>query len=325
MDPLWHAESPLKYLGIDAGNGEGSLYPQLKERIESYSFAEVINADYKEVLPFLDSTYDLVIIDIGRPSDNLVLLNSLIPIINAGGTLVLHEPLEVQPFNIGGRRVVQRGYSIAWNLLKAFPQEAFETLTLPEFHKTAQAGVGILRKKTKYEQTRDPKQLLRELQSCQDVLTGNLEHIREISSSSEKRLLDAMRDKSFLQVMALSTLGETSAPLIAKQLGISVKKAQKHVSTLEEIGINLEDNSPLDAVLNRRSSGLPESSTILKLTHTDYTRIANYLFLQDRSYTEETVNWILSHIQTDYAELRRHLVDLGLLTRENDSQIYRRK
>ncbi|QNH95476.1 DUF2087 domain-containing protein [Corynebacterium anserum] len=325
MDPLWHAESPLKYLGIDAGNGEGSLYPKLKDRIDSYSFAEVINADYKEVLRFLGSTYDLVIVDIGRPSDNLVLLNSLIPIINPGGTLVLHEPLEVQPFNISGRRVVQRGYSIAWNLLKVFPQEAFETLTLPEFHKTAQAGVGILRKKTKFEQTRDPKHLLKELQTCQDVPTGNLEHFREISSSSERRLLDVIRDKSFLQIMALSTLGEISAPQIAKQLGISVKKVQKHISNLEDLGINLEDTSPLDSVLNRRISELPDSSSILKLTHADYTRISNYLFLQDRLYTEKTVNWILSHVQSDYAELRRRLVDLGLLTRENNSQTYRRE
>jgi len=42
-----------------------------------------------------------------------------------------------------------------------------------------------------------------------------------------------------------------------------------------------------------RISELPKSSTVLKLTYADYARIADYLFLPHRTYTEETVNWIL--------------------------------
>jgi conserved hypothethical protein len=323
VDPLWHAETPLKYLGIDAGNGEGSFYPQLKEKIDSYPFANVLNNDYKEVLPLLDENYDLIIVDIGRPSDNLMLLNSLIPKIRPGGLLIMHEPLEIHPFSVDGKRFVQRGYSIAWNLLKAYPSDLFETITLPELHKTAQAGVGILRRKTRYEQIRDPRQLLLELQSCQDIPISNLEYIREMSFSPERKLLDAMRDKSFLQVMALSTLGETAASQISKELDINIKKVLKHLTTLREIGFDSNNESPMERVIEQmRISELPKSSTVLKLTYADYARIADYLFLPHRTYTEETVNWILSHIQTDYAELRRRLVDLGLLTRDNDSQIY---
>lgn len=48
------------------------------------------------------------------------------------------------------------------------------------------------------------------------------------------------------------------------------------------------------------------------------------LFEEGRDYTEKEVNEILRRIYTDYALLRRYLVDFKMLERNDDGTIYRK-
>lgn len=311
VDPTWSWTNELSYIGVDMGTGSGSLFEKVSLTVQEFEFASLFQQDFKRFLANNDESFDLVIVDIGAPSDNLIILNELLPRLNPGGILIMHEPLELQVLEVGAERHVSRGLSIAWNLFKFADLADFEMITFPELHKTAQAGVGIVRRRTAFELTRDPQQFLRELSSCQDVPLFNVKRLTQVGNLKSK--FQARKAPSNRFESRLNHLGDQVFRLGKKLRSLvfsNVLGDSHEFSTIAFI-----DGANCGSSTGRGGKQVDERTSLVRLQH-----LADRFFLAGEWYTESEVDWMLSYVTPHPAELRQQLFDSGFLE-INSSQL----
>jgi len=170
----------------------------------------------------------------------------------------------------------------------------------------------------------------------------------------------ALSDADRLRIVGLLTQHPAGTKEIAGELGLSFRDANDHLAFMRYAGILREkeglyelDPEGLEALTRRQFAGRPRESytpapdleaderkllaTYLKPDGTirqyplqpgkrkvilDYVVLA---LTPGVIYTEKQVNVILARFHPDAAELRRYLVDAGLLKRERDGSKYWRE
>jgi len=170
----------------------------------------------------------------------------------------------------------------------------------------------------------------------------------------------ALSDADRLRIVGILTQHPAGIKEIAGELGLPYRDAMNHLAFMRFAGILREkdgtyelDPDGLEALTRKQFAGKPRESYApvpdldaekrkvlvaylkpdgsirqLPLQPAKRKIILDYViasFTPGETYTEKQVNLILARFHPDAAELRRYLVDAGLLNRERDGSKYWRE
>ncbi|AOJ79268.1 hypothetical protein WS86_00530 [Burkholderia savannae] len=275
---------------------------------------------------------DIAWIDAGTPADDVRFVAALWEHIAPGGYLCLHEPTMLTTVSMEGAQRVRRVRTPIWEELFRRLDDSFELITLPESHKYRQSGLGIVRKRQQNERTLRSQPLQSELVELGEIpIRSSYLPIGEEALSQRLRkdaIIAAMTSRETRSVYAAIALGASSIADIVEKAGIDTKAVSKIVTRLLSIGLIQRDESgfsDVDAVweeiADRQRRSVDDLSD--KQLESDLTieKIAT-AFAPDTQYTESEISKICQLFTTDYARLRRYLVDRGVLQRQDN--VYRR-
>ncbi|WP_454739111.1 DUF2087 domain-containing protein [Cupriavidus necator] len=275
---------------------------------------------------------DVAWIDAGTPADDVRFVAALWEHITPGGYLCLHEPTMLTTVSIEGLQRVRRVRSPIWEELFHRLDDSFELITLPELHKYRQSGLGIVRKRQNNERKLRSQPLqaalieLGEIPIRSDYFPIGEEALRK--RLHKNAVTAAMASRETRSVYAAIVLGAKNLVDIFEKVNIDTKAANKIVTRLLSLGlIQRNDSGFFDADLIWRDHACQlhrgnEDFSNRQLETDDVIEKVTNAFALDVDYTEAEVSKICQLFTTDYARLRRHLVDRGVLQRQNN--IYRR-
>lgn len=275
---------------------------------------------------------DIAWIDAGTPADDVRFVAALWEHIAPGGYLCLHEPTMLTTVSMVGTQRVRRVRTPIWEELFRRLDDSFELITLPELHKYRQSGLGIVRKRQQNERVLRSQPLQSELVALGEIpIRSSYLPIGEEALNQRLRkdaIIAAMTSRETRSVYAAIVLGVNRLADIVERVGIDTKAVSKIVTRLLSIGLIQRDErgfSDVDTVWGEIADRQHRSAEDLsdRQLETDLTieKIAT-AFAPDAHYSESEISKICQLFTTDYARLRRYLVDRGVLQRQNN--VYRR-
>ncbi|CAH0445463.1 hypothetical protein LMG9673_04644 [Ralstonia pseudosolanacearum] len=275
---------------------------------------------------------DIAWIDAGTPADDVRFVATLWEHIAPGGYLCLHEPTMLTTVSMEGTQRVRRVRTPIWEELFRRLDDSFELITLPELHKYRQSGLGIVRKRQQNERVLRSQPLQSELVALGEIpIRSSYLPIGEEALNQRLRkdaIIAAMTSRETRSVYAAIVLGVNRLADIVERVGIDAKAVSKIVTRLLSIGLIQRDErgfSDVDTVWGEIADRQHRSAEDLsdRQLETDLTieKIAT-AFAPDAHYSESEISKICQLFTTDYARLRRYLVDRGVLQRQNN--VYRR-
>jgi predicted O-methyltransferase YrrM len=275
---------------------------------------------------------DIAWIDAGTPADDVRFVAALWKHIAPGGYLCLHEPTMLTTVNVKGAQRIRRVRTPVWEDLYRRLDDSFELVTLPELHKYRQSGLGVLRKRRPDERVFRTQSLQSELVELGEIpVRSDYLPIGEEALKQRVRkdaIMNAMTSREARCVHAAITLGANRVMDIAARVGIDVKTVNRIVSRLLSIGLVQQGEKGLsdvddvwEEISSQKHRSLENLSDRRLETDVFINKIAT-AFTLDTDYSESQISGICQLFTTDYARLRRYLVDRGVLQRRND--VYRR-
>ncbi|AJX33368.1 Uncharacterized protein conserved in bacteria (DUF2087) [Burkholderia oklahomensis] len=276
---------------------------------------------------------DIAWIDAGTPADDVRFVAALWEHVAPGGYLCLHEPTMLTTVSMeGGQQRVRRVRTPIWEELFRRLDDSFELITLPELHKYRQSGLGIVRKRQQNERVLRSQPLQSELVELGEIpIRSSYLPIGEEALNQRLRkdaIIAAMTSRETRSVYAAIVLGVNRLADIVERVGIDAKAISKIVTRLLSIGLIQRDESgflDIDTVwgeiADRQHRSAEDLSDRQLETDLAIEKIAT-AFAPDVQYTESEISKICQLFTTDYARLRRYLVDRGVLQRQNN--VYRR-
>lgn len=275
---------------------------------------------------------DIAWIDAGTPADDVRFVAELWEHVAPGGYLCLHEPTMLATVSMEGAQRVRRVRTPIWEELFRRLDDSFELVILPELHKYRQSGLGIVRKRQQYERVLRTQSLQAELVELGEIpIRGSYLPIGEEALNRRLRkdaIIAAMTSRETRSVYAAIVLGINRLADIVERVGIDAKAVSKIVTRLLSIGLIQQDENGLsdvdtvwEEIVDRQHRSAEEMSDRQLETDRVIEKIAT-AFASDIEYTEPEISRICQLFTTDYARLRRYLVDRGVLQRRNN--LYRR-
>jgi predicted O-methyltransferase YrrM len=275
---------------------------------------------------------DIAWIDAGTPADDVRFVAALWEHIAPGGYLCLHEPTILSSVSAGELPRVRRIRAPVWEDLFRRLDDSFELITLPELHKSRQSGLGIARKRQNSERQMRAQSLQSELIELGEIpIRSNYLPIGQ-AALNERLHRDAMTaimtSRDARSIYSAIVLGAKTVSDIRGSVDIDLKTINKIVSRLLSLGLVRRDASGLadsDEVWKEHANQLDRNAEDLsdrQLESPEAIEKIATAFAADVIYTEAEVSRICELFTTDYARLRRYLVDHGLLRRENNVYQY---
>ncbi len=275
---------------------------------------------------------DIAWIDAGTPADDVRFVAALWEHVAPGGYLCLHEPTMLTTVSMEGAQRVRRVRTPIWEELFRRLDDSFELITLPELHKYRQSGLGIVRKRQQNERVLRSQPLQSELVELGDIpIRSSYLPIGEEALKRRLRkdaILAAMTSRETRSVYAAIVLGVNRLADIVESVGIDAKAVSKIVTRLLSIGLIQRDargfsdvGTVWEEIADRQHRSAEDLSDRQLETDLTIEKIAT-AFAPDAHYTESEISKICQLFTTDYARLRRYLVDRGVLQRQNN--VYRR-
>lgn len=275
---------------------------------------------------------DIAWIDAGTPADDVRFVAALWEHVAPGGYLCLHEPTMLTTVSMEGAQRVRRVRTPIWEELFRRLDDSFELITLPEFHKYRQSGLGIVRKRHQYERVLRSQPLQSELVALGEIpIRSSYLPIGEEALKQRLRkdaIIAAMTSSETRSVYAAIVLGVNCVADIKDKVGIDAKAVNKILTRLLSIGLVQRDESGLsdvdtvwEEISDRQHRSTEDFSDRQLETDLAIEKIAT-AFAPNVQYTESEISKICQLFTTDYARLRRYLVDRGVLQRQNN--VYRR-
>ena len=275
---------------------------------------------------------DIAWIDAGTPADDVRFVATLWEHIAPGGYLCLHEPVMLTTVSMEGTQRLRRVKTPIWEELFRRLDDSFELITLPESHKYRQSGLGIVRKRQHHERVLRSQPLQSELVELGEIpIRSSYLTIGEKALNQRLRkdaIIAAMTSRETRSVYAAIVFGVNRLADIVEKVGIDAKAVSKIVTRLLGIGLIRRDEHGFSEVEpawgeiadRQQRSAEDLSDRQLEADHV-IEKIAT-AFAPDIKYSEAEVSRICHLFTTDYARLRRYLVDRGVLQRQNN--IYQR-
>ena len=349
--PTWHERSALldptgipdnyqpRLITIDDFTAEGSSAGEAWDALKDHDVDEHLVTLVKSNFYALDETtiaswgaIDIAWIDAGTPADDVRFVAALWDRIAPGGYLCLHEPTMLATINMEGTQLVRRVRTPIWEELFRRLDDSFELVTLPELHKYRQSGLGIVRKRQQSERMSRSQPLQSALVALGEIpIRSSYLTIGDEALNQRLRkdaIIAAMTSREARSVYCAVVLGMDRVADIAEKTCVDAKAVGKILARLLNIGLIQRDESGLSDVgtvwekitdlQHRRAADLSDRHLETDLA---IEKIAG-AFAPDTPYTESDISKICQLFTTDFARLRRYLVDRGVLQRRND--IYRR-
>lgn len=328
-----------KLITVDDFTAEGSSAKEAWDSLKSHNIDGHLVTFVKSNFYALDEvtiaswgSIDIAWIDAGASADDVRFVAALWEHIAPGGYLCLHEPTMLTTVSIEGAQRVRRVRTPIWEELFRRLDDSFELITLPELHKYRQSGLGIVRKRQPNERVLRSQPLQSELIALGEIpIRSNYLPIGE--ETLNKRLhkdaiTAAMASRETRSVYAAIVLGANNLVDVLRKIDIDLKTASKIVTRLLGLGLIQRDEngfSDIDTVwremIDQLHRGAGDLSDRQLETERAIEKIAT-AFAPDATYTESEISRICQLFTTDYARLRRYLVDCGVLERQNN--VYRR-
>lgn len=270
---------------------------------------------------------DLAWIDAGTPADDVRFVTEIWDRVRPGGYVVLHEPTLLTTATRGPEVRLETVRSPLWEELSSRVGADFELVTLPEFHKYRQSGVGLVRKLTPQERGVRRGSLQRELLVLgeppirNDLLSAG-RTATEIDPAAA--LVAVLRDLDSRRVLAAVVLGAESVTAVVDRTGLPVKSVGRAVNRLLAAGLISSVEGALRAADEPWHDTLPvdrrdrSNLTDAQLESPDVLARIAQMFVPGRPYSEATVSRMCATVSPDFARLRRKLVDEGFVTRSGN-------
>lgn len=340
LDPTGIPDSyQPKLITIDDFTAEGSSADEAWKTLKNHNIDGNLVTFVKNNFHSLDEAtiaswgaIDIAWIDAGTPADDVRFVAALWEQIPPGGYLCLHEPTMLTTVSMDGSQRIRRVRTPIWENLLRRQDDSFELITLPELHKYRQSGLGIIRKRQQNERALRSQTLQSELIALGEIpirssylLIGEEALKRRLCREA---IIAAMTARETRSVYAAIVLGMNRLTDIAEKARIDAKATSKVVTRLLSVGLIRRtengfaaDNSVWEGIADRQHAGGKDLSDRQLETDTSIEKITS-AFVPDVPYTESEVSKVCQLFTTDYARLRRYLVDRGVLQRRND--VYRR-
>lgn len=320
-----------KLITVDNFSGEGSSAEAAWAQLEAAGVDDgVVHFIQDDFFNIPDASFerwgelDLVWIDAGTPADDVRFVADLWHRVKPGGFLVLHEPTMLSPVRKNSETRLEVVRNPLWEELSAAVNDGFELITFPEPHKYRQSGVGVIRKRRVNERVVRLESLQEELLNIDEPPIRNdfipTDFQRNHMNDGE-RVLEILQDSDTRLVHAAITLGNTSLASIVNESGLELHAVKQSIKRLLLGGLVSSHGGELQAeenvweglqTNNLRSSKNLSDSQLESIEVLD--KIAA-LFDMEKEYSEDQVSSMCSMFTTDFARLRRKLVDEAYLTR----------
>jgi len=328
-----------RLITIDDFTAEGSSAEEAWDALKNHDVDEGLVTFVKSNFYALDEAtiaswgaIDIAWIDAGTPADDVRFVATLWDRVAPGGYLCLHEPSMLTTISTEGAQRVRRVRTPIWEELFRRLDDSFELVTLPELHKYRQSGLGIVRKRQQNERVLRSQPLQSDLVALGEIpIRSSYLTIGEEALNHRLRkdaIIAAMTSRETRSVYAAIVLGVDRLNDIAEKAGIDAKAVSKILTRLLNIGLIQRDENGLsdtdtvwEEIADRQHRGAGDLSDRQLETDAAIEKIAT-TFAPDTPYTESEISRICQLFTTDYARLRRYLVDRGVLQRQNN--IYRR-
>ncbi|OJY22610.1 MAG: hypothetical protein BGP02_17480 [Pandoraea sp. 64-18] len=328
-----------RLITIDDFSVEGSsaeaAWDALKHHDIDRGFVTFVNRDFYALDAATIASWgpiDIAWIDAGTPADDVRFVAALWEHIAPGGILCLHEPTMLTTISRNGEPRVRRVRTPIWEALLHRLDNSFELITLPESHKYRQSGLGIVRKRQHSERVLRWQSLQSELVELGEIpIRSSYLPIGEQALNQRLRknaIVATMTSRETRAVYAAIVLGVGRLADIAERVGTDAKVVGKIVTQLLSIGLiqrNERGFSDVDTawgdIADRQHRSAEDLSDRQLETDLVIEKIAT-AFAPEVEYTELEISRICQLFTTDYARLRRYLVDRGVLQRHNG--VYRR-
>ncbi len=324
---------------IDDFTAEGSSAEEAWDALKNHGVDVALVTFVKSNFHALDEAtiaswgaIDIAWIDAGTPADDVRFVETLWDRIAPGGYLCLHEPTMLTTISMEDAQRVRRVRTPIWEELFRRLDGSFELVTLPELHKYRQSGLGIVRKRRQNERMFRSRPLQSDLVAPGEIpIRSSYLTIGEEALNQRLRkdaIIAAMTSRETRSVYAAIVLGVNRLDDIAEKAGIDEKAVSKIATRLLNIGLIQRDDHGLsevytvwEEIADRQHRSAEDLSDRQLETDLTIEKIAT-AFAPDTPYTESEISKICQLFTLDYARLRRHLVDRGVLQRQNG--IYRR-
>ncbi len=328
-----------RLITIDDFTAEGSSAEEAWDVLKNHDIDEHLVTFVKSNFHTLDEAtiaswgpVDIAWIDAGTPADDVRFVATLWDHIAPGGYLCLHEPTMLTTVNMEGTQRIRRVRTPIWEELFRRQDNSFELVTLPELHKYRQSGLGIVRKRPRSERVLRSQSLQSELVALGEIpIRSSYLPIGEEALKLRLRkdaILAAMTSREARSVYAAIVLGINRVADIEEKVGLDAKVVGKILTRLLSIGLIQRDQygfSDVGAVwgemVDRQHRSAEDLSDRQLETDISIEKIA-MAFAPDTQYSESEISKICQLFTTDYARLRRYLVDRGVLRRQNN--VYQR-
>ncbi|WP_150624130.1 DUF2087 domain-containing protein [Pandoraea horticolens] len=328
-----------KLITIDDFTAEGSSAEEAWEALKNHDIDSDLVTFVKSNFYSLDETtiaswgaIDIAWIDAGTPADDVRFVAELWERVTPGGYLCLHEPTMLTTVSTDGGQRVRRIRTPIWEDLFRRQDDSFELITLPELHKYRQSGLGIVRKRQQNERVLRSQSLQSELVALGEIpIRSSYLPIGEEALKQrlhKDAIIAAMTSRETRSIYATVVLGVHRLADIAEKVGIDAKAVSKILTRLLSIGLVQRDEDGFsvadtvwEEIANRQHRCAKDLSDRQLETDISVQKISG-AFAPGACYTESEVSKICQLFTTDYARLRRYLVDRGVLQRQN--HVYRR-
>ncbi|MCZ2159208.1 DUF2087 domain-containing protein [Bartonella sp. 220] len=268
---------------------------------------------------------DFAWVDAGTPADDVRFVITLWQYITPGGYLCLHEPTITTTVALNGQQRVRRVRTPLWEEILYRLDRSYEALTLPEYHKYRQSGLGIIRKRINTEQIVRSQSLQSELREINELPIRNdiLPMGTEALHKHNKRnsLISAMTSPTLRAVYATITLGAKNLSDIVKHIDSDIKIIHKSINRLLNLGLIQNTKEGFQAIdtlwqaLDDKNVRNMENLSDHSLETEDMLKKIIEAFQMGKIYSETEVSKICNLFTIDFARLRRTLVERGFLKR----------
>lgn len=329
-----------RLITIDDFSGEGSsakdAWHDLRQRGVHERHVTFVEEEFFSIDPeIMDSwgSIDLAWIDAGTPAEDVRFVSALWERISPGGYLCLHEPMMVTTVSVDGALRVRNVRTPIWEEILSRLDCSFEALTLPEFHKYRQNGLGIVRKRSATERIVRKHSLQAELLELGEIpIRSDFLKMGSVAPDIVARKTEFFAQMLFSpsrrKVYAAIVLGHKNIEDISLETKLDLRTINKELKHLTEgrliqegsDGFHEVEFSSSDCHFNSRREKLNLSDRQLESAAV-VGSISN-AFRKGVFYSEKDVSNICNLFTHDFARLRRHLVDKGILERRSGT--YRR-
>ncbi|MEH8044957.1 DUF2087 domain-containing protein [Gallibacterium anatis] len=317
-----------KLISIDDGMGEGSSANKVWEIIENnpaYKMhSEIIKKNFyhinmKDIQQW--GKIDLIWLDAGTLVDDAFFLNRLTPQLSEGGIIALHEPFFTSIINNNGNKLLRSIRTPLWEEISKHLSDQYEIISLTENHKYRQSGLGLIRKKTKYE-------LIYRKESFQEemLIVNQAPILPDFGDITKKNYhpISILKNKANRIIYSAIQLEFNSIEKIKQITFLDIKTIEKSLKSLTSYGLIYNENKifKLNDIIWEK---LPSNSQKNKINiyHKDILDkiISNLNF--NEIYSEQEISSFCSMFDRDFATLRRTLIDLSYLKRDNNGNYKR--